>query len=100
QNNSVTVERNPNTYYMYTDSYIVADVGEPYNRSYERKDIITWKQGSIRTTDLIDISSSPNDYGQPYRYTAQLKGDLLYRLPRAPEWSVSAGLNLEFNDGT
>ncbi|RNC63272.1 hypothetical protein D7D25_17385, partial [Proteiniphilum sp. X52] len=26
QNNSVTVERNPNTYYMYTDSYIVADV--------------------------------------------------------------------------
>ena len=85
---------------MYTDSYIVADVGEPYYSSYERKDIFTWKQGSIRTTDLIDISSSPDDYGQPYRYTAQLKGDLLYRLPRAPEWSVSAGLNLEFNDGT
>ncbi|MFA5555354.1 MAG: M6 family metalloprotease domain-containing protein [Dysgonamonadaceae bacterium] len=100
QNTSIIVERDPTLLYMYPTSYILVDIGEPINMILEHN-LIVWKGGINETTDLIDISSSPDEYGNPYIHTAQLKGDMLYSgLKESPQWSVSEGLNLTFTDGT
>lgn len=100
QDTSITVERDPTLLYMYPTSYILVDIGEPINMTLEHN-LIVWKGGINETTDLIDISSSLDEYGNPYIHTAQLKGDMLYsELKESPRWSVSEGLNLTFTDGT
>lgn len=100
QGNSITVKRDPNLLFMNSTAYIIADIGEPVNKIIENNEIIVWKGGINETTDLINIYSSSDEYGNLRRHTAQLKGDLLYRLSREPQWAVSDGLKLTFNDGT
>jgi len=90
--NSLTVKRN-HLLYMNPTSYIIADIGEPYNKLIEYK-INVWKRGINETTDLLDIRFNSEGGGG----MAILKGDLPYTGARGFRWSASDNWTIILQD--
>lgn len=89
--NSLTVKRS-NLLFMNPYSYVVADIGEPYNKPIEFR-INVWKSGINETTDLLDVSFNPEGGGR-----ASLKGDLPYTGARGFRWSASDNWTILLQD--